>query len=292
MQRDTGKPPAPGPSADDGRPPILARQRQTLIVELIRTEGAVRVSDLVDRLGVSEMTIRRDLALLHERGLVEKTHGGAAAVDTSSHEPGFRAKSSLMQLEKAAIARAASELVRPGTAIALSAGTTTFALATRLVDVADLTVVTNSIPVADAFHARGRHDQVVILTGGLRTPSDALVGPIAVDAIRSLHVDIVFLGVHGMYRRGFTTPNLLEAETDRALIEAGRKLVVLADSSKWGVIGISSIAPLDRAETVITDSGLARDAREELSIMVAVQAVEAYSALEPAGSGSADGPRK
>ncbi len=77
-----------------------------------------------------------------------------------------------------------------------------------------LTVVTNSIPVADVFHRAGRPDQTVVLTGGMRTPSDALVGPVAVAAIRSLHVDMLFLGVHGMSdRAGFTTPNLMEAET-------------------------------------------------------------------------------
>ena len=83
----------------------------------------------------------------------------------------------------------------------------------------------------------------MLLTGGLRTPSDALVGPVAITALRSLHVDAVFLGVHGMDERaGFSTPNLLEAETNRAMIRSGRRLVVLTDSSKWGVVGLSSMA--------------------------------------------------
>ena len=247
---------------------MLAQQRQAAILDRVRAAGGVRVSELATEYGVSDMTIRRDLGLLHGRGLIEKTHGGAAAVDGSAYEPGFRAKSSLMQLAKAAIARAGSELVEPGSAIALSAGTTTFALALRLVDVPELTVVTNSIPVADVFHVRGRSDQTIILTGGLRTPSDALVGPIAVNAIGSLHVDSVFMGVHGMYRRGFTTPNLLEAETNRALILAGRRLIVVADHTKWGVIGISSIAPLEQADTLITDTGLDGVVREELAAVV------------------------
>ena len=279
MQRDF-VPPSAGQPEIERRAAILPRQRQAFIVEQIRSAGAIRVADLVERLGVSEMTIRRDLALLHERGLVEKTHGGASAIEASSYEPGFRAKSSMMQLEKAAIARAATALVEPGSAIALSAGTTTYAMATRLVDVSQLTVVTNSIPVADVFHTRGRSDQTVILTGGLRTPSDALVGPIAVDAIESLHVDVVFLGVHGMYRRGFTTPNLLEAETDRALMRSGRRVVVLADHSKWGVIGTSSIAPLARVDSLISDTGLEADARQDLSNALELELVDAKSALD------------
>jgi DeoR/GlpR family transcriptional regulator of sugar metabolism len=250
--------------------PALARQRQTLILERVREEGAVRVADLVRALGVSDMTIRRDLEILNERGLIEKVHGGAAAIDGSSlFEPGFTVKSTLMQAEKELIAGAAASLVAPGTAIAISAGTTTFVLAKRLTDVPGLTVLTNSVPVAEVLYKDGRPDQTVILSGGVRTPSDALVGPFAVEVIRSLHVDSVFMGSHGMdLRSGFTTPNILEAETNRALIEAGRRLIVLADSTKWGIIGISSVARLEDADTIVTDSALDATARQQLSAAV------------------------
>ena len=250
--------------------PALARQRQTQILERVREEGAVRVADLVRSLGVSDMTIRRDLEVLHERGLIEKVHGGATAIEGSSlFEPGFTVKSTLMQSEKALIAGTAAGLVTPGTAIAISAGTTTFALARRLTDVPGLTVLTNSVPVADVLYRDGRPDQTVILSGGVRTPSDALVGPFAVEVIRSLHVDTVFMGSHGMdYRTGLTTPNILEAETNRALIEAGRRLIVLADHTKWGIIGVSSVARLEDADTIITDSGLDLGARSQVASVV------------------------
>jgi DeoR/GlpR family transcriptional regulator of sugar metabolism len=259
----------PGPETGAKRP-ALARQRQTLILERVREQGGVRVTDLVRELGVSDMTVRRDLELLDERGLIEKVHGGAAAIDGSAlFEPGFTAKSVLMEAEKGLIAAGAASLIAPGTAIAISAGTTTFALAKRLTDIAGLTVLTNSVPVADVLYKDGRSDQTVILSGGVRTPSDALVGPFAVEVIRSLHVDTVFMGTHGMdSRSGFTTPNILEAETNRALIEAGRRLVVLADHTKWGIIGISSVAPLENADTIITDSGLDPAARTQLASAV------------------------
>ena len=255
----------PGPDAGAKRP-VLARQRQTLILERVREQGGVRVTDLVRELGVSDMTVRRDLELLDERGLIEKVHGGAAAIDGSAlFEPGFTAKSVLMEAEKGLIAASAASLVAPGTAIAISAGTTTFALARRLTDIPGLTVLTNSVPVADVLYKDGRSDQTVILSGGVRTPSDALVGPFAVEVIRSLHVDSVFMGTHGMdSRSGLTTPNILEAEANRALIEAGRRLIVLADHTKWGTIGISSVARLEKADTVITDSGLDPAARSQL----------------------------
>jgi DeoR/GlpR family transcriptional regulator of sugar metabolism len=263
---------------------MLARQRQARILERVREDGAVRVADLVRELGVSDMTVRRDLEHLDDRGLVEKVHGGATAVEESAaFEPTFTTKVSLQQAEKDAIATAAAALVEPGMAIGLSAGTTTYALAQRLVDIPQLTVVTNSIRVADVLQYSGRSDQTVILTGGMRTPSEALVGPFAVAALRTVHVDLVFVGVHGMDpHTGFTCPNLQEADTDRALIEAGRRLVVVADHTKWGVIGISSIARLDQADVLITDSGIGADARERLEqearrLVVAETAVDRTS---------------
>ncbi len=245
---------------------MLACQRQELILEEIRRTGAVQVHALVSRLGVSDMTIRRDLDVLAKRGLLEKVYGGATSVvGRSTHEPGFEAKSVRALPQKEAVSARAAGLVRPGTAIGISAGTTTWTFARFLEDVPDLTVVTNSIRVADVLRAGGRSDRTVVLTGGVRTPSDALVGPVAVQSLRTLHLDVVFLGVHGMSEAaGFTTPNLDESETDRALVEAGRRLVVLADHTKWGIVGISTIAALDEADVLITDDGLDAAALEVL----------------------------
>jgi DeoR/GlpR family transcriptional regulator of sugar metabolism len=247
-------------------PLMLAQQRQAAILDRVRAAGGVRVSELAAEYGVSDMTIRRDLEALADRGLLAKVHGGATTVSPgSAHEPGFEAKSVRQRDEKAAIVLRAATMVSPGDAVALSAGTTTAALAQRLVDMPSLTVVTNSIPVADIFYRAGRPDQTVVLTGGVRTPSDALVGPVAVNAVAKLHLDILFLGVHGMSERaGYTTPNLMEADVNRALVEAAERLVVLADHTKWGTVGISSIVPLDRADVLITDDGLDAGARDVL----------------------------
>lgn len=246
---------------------MLAPQRQAAILDRVRAAGGVRVTDLASEFGVSDMTIRRDLETLADRGLLAKVHGGATSMQPgSTDEPGFAAKSIRQRAEKAAIAARAAQLVTPGIAVALSAGTTTAELAQRLIDVPALTVVTNSIPVADVFYRAGRQDQTVVLTGGVRTPSDALVGPVAVAAIRSLHLDLLFLGVHGMSERaGYTTPNLMEADTNRALVAAAESLVVLADHTKWGTVGISSMAALGEANLVVSDAGLPQDARAILS---------------------------
>src|SRR5690349_14880529 len=206
---------------------MLAQQRQAAILDRVRASGGVRVSELASEYGVSDMTIRRDLETLADRGLLAKVHGGATTVSPgSAHEPGFAAKSVRQRAEKAAMAMRAAALVSPGDAIALSAGTT---------------------------------------TAGTRTPSDALVGPVAVAAIGTLHLDVLFLGVHGMSERaGYTTPNLMEADVNRALVEAAERLVVLADHTKWGTVGISSIVPLERADVVITDDQLDETARAVL----------------------------
>ncbi|WBB79274.1 DeoR/GlpR family DNA-binding transcription regulator [Micromonospora sp. WMMD882] len=249
---------------------MLARQRQAVILERVRATGGVRVTELAAEFGVSDMTIRRDLDTLHAQGRLAKVHGGATVTDPSSaDEPGFDAKSVRQLPEKAAIAAHAARLVRPGSAVALSAGTTTAELARRLVGVPGLTVVTNSLRVAEVFHGADRSDQTVILTGGIRTPSDALVGPLAVAAIGSLHLDLLFLGVHGISERaGFTTPNLMEAETNRALVAAADRLVVLADHTKWGLVGLCSIGELGSADVVVVDDRLPDEGQRTLAEQV------------------------
>ncbi len=252
---------------------LLAEQRRALILDEVRRRGGVRVNELTRRLNVSDMTVRRDLDALARQGVVEKVHGGAVPVaEASTHEPGFEAKSALELSAKEDIARAAAAMVAPGSAVALSGGTTTYALARHLLDVPDLTVVTNSVRVADVFHtarqAGGDNGgaATVVLTGGVRTPSDALVGPVADRAIASLHFDVLFLGVHGIsVEAGLSTPNIAEAETNRRLVGSARRVVVVADHTKWGTVGLSSFAALDQVDAFVTDRGLSAAAREELA---------------------------
>jgi DeoR/GlpR family transcriptional regulator of sugar metabolism len=245
---------------------VLAHQRQVRILAELRRSGAVRVADLTELLNVSDMTIRRDLEQMAAEGLARKVHGGAVLAGQVAFEPGFAAKSQLAQPAKQAIAEHAAGLIRPGAAIALSAGTTTWGMARFVAATPGITVVTNSTTVADVISTLDTGNQVsVILTGGVRTPSAALVGPVADRTIASMHVDQLFLGVHGMdARAGYTTPNLAEATTNQVFVQSAREVIVLADSSKWGVIGLADIAPLTAASTVITDDGLPPDGRRAL----------------------------
>jgi DeoR/GlpR family transcriptional regulator of sugar metabolism len=251
----------------EATPSMLPAQRQDRILAEVERSGGARIVQLAELLGVSDMTVRRDIDALAARGLVKKVYGGATVPQQgTSDEPGFEAKSWREPAAKELIAAAAAALVQPRATIAVSAGTTTYALAVHLARIPALTVVTNSVRVADYLFVNGDSSQTVLLTGGVRTPSDALVGPIAVQTISDLHVDCLLMGVHGMDPvSGFTTPNLMEAEMNRAMVASAGRLVVLADHTKWGIIGLSAIASLADATVLISDSGLSEEARDVLA---------------------------
>lgn len=246
---------------------MLAQQRRDLILDQIRQSGGVRVSELTTLLGVSDMTIRRDLERLELDGSLQKVHGGAVlGGERVTDEPSFAAKRAVELPAKRAIAARAAAMVEPGTAIAVSAGTTTWQMAQHLATMHNLTIVTNSITFAETIADLGDPvHQTVILTGGVRTPSAALVGPVADLSIRSLNVDHLFIGTYGFDAvRGLTSPNLIEADTNRALMAQARHVVVLADSTKWQHVGLATWGQLDDADLIITDNGLSADARVTL----------------------------
>lgn len=240
------------------------------------TRGAVRVTDLAAELDVSEMTIRRDLDQLEADGEVTKVHGGAVR---AGGEPGVRGaepysahKAGRETHEKRAIADAALGLVSDGMTLAIGAGTTTLELARRLRG-RDVSVVTNSVSI---FHALTDRDDglpdlrggagAVQLTGGQRTPSDALVGPVANAALERFRTDLAFLGTHGIDPyAGFTTPNIGEAETNRRIIGTSRATVLLADHTKYGEIGAHLFAEFGRVDKLVTDAGLTPARRTELA---------------------------
>ncbi|MDO5727245.1 MAG: DeoR/GlpR family DNA-binding transcription regulator [Bowdeniella nasicola] len=243
---------------------LLANQRREWILSWVAQHGAVRVAEVVQSLGVSEMTARRDIADLVNKGLVDRVHGGAIALQAAAIEPTFATKSTQLVREKAAIATAAVTRVRPGQALALTAGSTTLAVAqalARLPHFATLTVVTNSLPAAQVLHeavTSARHDSrphpTVMLTGGERTPSDALVGVLSIEAFQTLRLEWVFAGAHGFDRElGLMTPNLAEAATNAAMIRAACTTVAVLDHTKWGIVGLRSFCAPRDLDTIVTD---------------------------------------
>lgn len=248
-----------------GVPVVLARNRQELILESLRRNGGVRTSELVRKLGVSDVTIRRDIGELSRRGLADRVHGGAALPEGSGGESGSPPSGTADRTAERALGRLAATLVRPGSSIALSAGNATLEVAAAVQAVADLTVVTNSPAVAQFLHDPARPDRTVVLTGGTLNPVGALVGPVAGRTLAPLHVDLLFLPVHGFSAAaGLTGRDLAGAETDRALVAAAACTVVVAGSGRWGVVGLASVAGWDEVGVVVSDEGLPPEARNLL----------------------------
>jgi DeoR/GlpR family transcriptional regulator of sugar metabolism len=245
----------------------LASVRRERILLALRREGAIRLGEIAQELGVSVMTVRRDLQSLQREGLVQRVRGGAVLPQAGTDEPGFDAKLQRQSAEKRAIADVARAMIRPGAAVGLSAGTTTWALARELAAMSGFTVVTNSMNAWNELQHCGRDGPATILTGGeSRTPSDALVGPTADLTLRSVFLDVLFLGVHGIdLRAGLTTPNAAEAETNRVFISRARRIVVVADHTKWQTTALCTMAELSAVDTLITDEGLELPARRQLS---------------------------
>lgn len=231
---------------------MYPHERREALLTLLSQHGFVSYGKLAEELGVSEVTIRRDLRALKDDGLVETVIGGGQ-VKGSANELGFMTKRVMQQAEKSRIARCALKLIEPGMTIGLTAGTTTWALAKSLRGFRELTFVTNSTNVALELKAGGYDD--IHLTGGqFRTPSDALVGPLAETAASQLHTDVLFMGVHGIdVETGVSTPNLLEASINRILMRKTNRVVLLFDHTKWGIEALAHIAPTDAVDDIITD---------------------------------------
>jgi DeoR family transcriptional regulator, aga operon transcriptional repressor len=232
---------------------VLNEERRRAILETLELDGRLLVADLARRFRTSQVTIRKDLELLHQQRQLHRTHGGALpARERALDDPTLREKEQLHRREKLLIAAAAVRMVREGQVVVLDSGTTTTAIARGLRDFQNLTVVTNAVNIAAEL--AGTSIDVILTGGTLRKNSFSLVGPMAEETLRHLNADLLFLGVDGFdVRYGLTTPNLLEAQVNRVMIEVARRVVVVCDSSKFGRRSLTLIAPTSTIHEVITD---------------------------------------
>ena len=233
---------------------MLAVERRRMIADNLRVRGVVSVGEMAEALGTTEITVRRDLRAMAKDGLLVRAHGGAVLPSAMGHEPSYSEKAHQAGAEKASIARLALEMITPGDSILVGPGTTTLALARLLGDISELTVVTNSLLVAQALMPSAKVE--VILTGGtLRRSIHALVGPQAEDSVRALRASKTFISGNGFTaERGLSTPSPLVAATDRAFAAAAQQVVVLADHTKIGQDTMCQTVPVARVHTLITDS--------------------------------------
>ena len=237
---------------------MLNEERRRLILNILSRDGRVLVGALAKQFRTSQVTIRKDLDVLQADGRIHRTHGGALpARESALEDPTLREKEKLHRREKLQIAAAAVRMVREGQVVILDSGTTTTAIGRALRKFENLTIITNAVNIAAELSGSSLE---VILTGGtLRKNSFSLVGPIAEETLRRLNADILFLGVDGFeLRHGLSTPNLLEAKVNRAMMDVARLTVAVCDSSKFGRRSLSSIAPLSAVHHLITDRGIPR----------------------------------
>jgi len=235
---------------------MLNEERRRAIVEMLNCDGRVLVVDLAERYRTSQVTIRKDLDALHAQGLIHRTHGGALPARPGALEdPTLREKERLHRKEKLRVATAAAAMVKEGQVVILDSGTTTTAIARALRNFRKLTIVTNAVNIAAEL--AGTEVEVILTGGTLRKNSFSLVGPVADETLRHLNADLLFLGVDGIdVRYGLTTPNLLEANVNRLMVEGAKRTVAVCDSSKFGRRSLSRIVPLSAIHEVITDRGI------------------------------------
>jgi len=269
---------------------VFAAERRQLILEMVRANGAVSLRELARVVQTSEVTVRRDVRALEAEGLLDRRHGGAVLPGGFTRESGFPQKSHLATAEKTAIADLAAGFVEEGEAVVVGAGTTTQELARRLARVPGLTVVTNSLLVAQAL-AHANRVEVVMTGGTLRGSNYALVGSGAEQSLQGLRVSRAFLSGSGLTaERGLSTSNMLSASVDRALVQAAAEVVVLADHTKLGTDTMFQTVPTDVITRLVTDEPPTQDDRALTELQaLADQGVQIAVAGPGAGSGPAGG---
>ncbi len=229
--------------------------RHQAIRKLLAHQPGVSIGRLATKLGVSEMTIRRDFAVLEAKAQVERTHGGALLTERMILEFDYRKRLERNRDAKQAIAAEARKLVQPGQRLILDTGTTTFELATLLKDGENLTVITPSLAVASELqHSPGI--EVILLGGIIRRGSPDLTGPVTESSLELFAVDFAFQGAEGISKDGAVyTSDLRMARVDRIMRRVAAQSCVLADHSKIGTTAFARNGSLADVDYFITDTG-------------------------------------
>jgi DeoR/GlpR family transcriptional regulator of sugar metabolism len=240
---------------------MLPPQRRQQILEDIAHLGVGLVPVLSEKYGVSEMTIRRDLKALEEDGHVKRTHGGAMRRMAKVPEGRIIARENRQKLyapQKAAIAcYAAQALITDGDILILEGGTTVTGVVPYLTERHDLTIVTNGLDTTNQLHHLMHPSTTIICAGGiLRPEASTFVGPVAERFFQEFHANRVFLSATGLtLRTGVTDPSMLETQVKRAMLASASEVVMLLDSSKFGVKSLMTVMDLDQINVLVTDEG-------------------------------------
>ncbi|MFM9059215.1 MAG: DeoR/GlpR family DNA-binding transcription regulator [Planctomycetaceae bacterium] len=263
---------------------VQNHERRSRVLELIRVRGFVALEELVRELGVSESTVRRDLDALEQQGTARRTHGGVLYAGGLPRLGEFDERQTLHWAAKRAIAARAAEVIADGETVLLDGGTTTYEVARLLVG-RPLQVVTNSLPVANLFATESRTD--LVLLGGYVSPRTGVcLGPYANELLSRLHVTTTVLSAAGIAEEGLFNAHLLLAETEQAMLRAAGRVIVVADSSKFGHRSLTLVSALDAVDVFVSDASLSDDWRRR----IAATGADLILAPPPEPDGAADSP--
>jgi DeoR family transcriptional regulator of aga operon len=245
---------------------LIPAQRRSMILDLIRQQNSVSVHELARNVGVSLSTARRDLDELSRAGFIERSHGGAILplVPGTASEPDLNISAHFAHEEKKAIGRAAAEILRAGQTVLFDSGSTVMEIALRVVEKGlRLTAVTNDVKMAALF-ARAKMIQVIVLGGTMRPGSPTLVGEPGLGFLKSLHVDVSFIGIHAVKGTRLCETAIDLAVLKRGMLEAAEHGVLVADAGKFGATAFCDACDVTKVKEIVTDSRLAAPRRREL----------------------------
>jgi DeoR/GlpR family transcriptional regulator of sugar metabolism len=247
---------------------MLVDERKNRILEYIAEYGAIRIQEICNMFGISDMTARRDLNDLDRKGLLRRIHGGAVANLGRSYEPPFQTRSSKNELKKQVIGHKAAEQIFDGDSISLDVGTTTLEVARQLEDKLNLTIVTNCLQIANLLVSTLSLEvsSRLIITGGIVRPRElSMVGSIPQGVYSNYHTDKAFIGIGGIsLENGLTEYNIEDSEIKKVLLQNSLQKIIVADSSKFGVTTFNTVAPLEAVDTIVTDSDVPQEMVEAI----------------------------
>jgi len=260
VQENNGTARAEG-HAPDG---MMAEERRMQILQIVRSEGRAKVNELVQRFNTSAVTIRSDLNELHQRGVIQRSHGGAVIQDTIFRESPVQERVNNQSKEKQRIGALAATLVQEGETIILDSGTTTLEIARHLHNIRHLQVLTNGLNIAVELLG-SRTIQTIIMGGSVRNDSASVVGRATEDMLEQFSADKLFLCGAGCDPDfGVSGTNLDETMANRAMLRAAREIIVVADSSKFSKRSMSLIASFSEVDLVISDAGLPAELQDRI----------------------------
>jgi DeoR/GlpR family transcriptional regulator of sugar metabolism len=233
---------------------MLPGSRQRSLVDFIRHKGHVTVAELTTMFGVSRDTIRRDLQVLERQGVLTRTHGGALAGDgLVARETRFQSRMTEQTGSKRLIGRAAAGLIREGETLILNGGSTTCSFAAELGKLRDLTIVTNNLMLPQVV-PRNAARSIYMLGGAYWETAQITVGAVKIAGSARISVDTAIVGVTGVDVTGFSISRIEESQVTVEMMEAARRVIVVADSSKFGVNAFAHLADFARVQYLVTDA--------------------------------------